>query len=139
MSWAGLDKIHIMMTSISSPLLSFIYNSDLFFVIDSNTLDSTVFSSLNKEKRKSRWEPIEETPEKKVEQISYTTYSSPSNTRYNRPEAASKIVIFFFLLLEDHCNDYCYLWFIAIDVWTTGVKLPFFRVSIEKWLRKHCS
>ncbi|XP_078169106.1 SAC3/GANP/Nin1/mts3/eIF-3 p25 family isoform X2 [Carex rostrata] len=55
-----------------------------------NTLDSTVFSSLNKEKRKSRWEPIEETPQKKVEPLSNTSNSGPSNTRYNRPEATPK-------------------------------------------------
>jgi hypothetical protein len=65
-------------------------------LFDRNTLDSAIFSSLTKEKRKSRWEPVEEIPAKKVEPVLDAINSGLSHTRYNRLEATSKIVMFFF-------------------------------------------
>ncbi|KAJ1686564.1 hypothetical protein LUZ63_017954 [Rhynchospora breviuscula] len=56
-----------------------------------STQESTIFSSLNKEKRKSRWEPVEDTPEKKVELVSNSTNGGPSNIGYSRPEATPKM------------------------------------------------
>jgi hypothetical protein len=77
-------------------MLSIIVNSTFLLLFDSNALDSAIFSSLTKEKRKSRWEPVEETPAKKIEPVSDATNGGRSNTRYNRLDATSKIVMFFF-------------------------------------------
>jgi hypothetical protein len=73
-------------------------------LFDRNTLDSAIFSSLTKEKRKSRWEPVEEIPAKKVEPVLDAINSGLSNTRYNRLEATSKIVMFFFFLFHEDYN-----------------------------------